>query len=40
MDNEELRDPFNFSYLLAALVVLLALPLMHIIIGWKIFYFN
>lgn len=32
------HDPFNFKYLLVALVVLLALPMMHIILGWFTFY--
>ena len=32
------HDPFNLTYLLVALVVLLALPLMHVILGWFTFY--
>lgn len=31
-------DPFNVKYLLVALVVLLALPLLHVIMGWLTFY--
>jgi hypothetical protein len=36
--NESLNDPFSFGYLLAILVTLLALPLMHVILGWLVFY--
>lgn len=32
------HDPFNAKYLLIALVVLLALPMMHVILGWFTFY--
>ena len=32
------HDPFNFKYLLAALAVLIALPMMHVILGWFTFY--
>lgn len=28
------HDPFNVTYFLIALVVLLALPLMHVIMRW------
>jgi hypothetical protein len=37
-DDNSLHDPFNWGYLLAALGVLLALPLMHVILGWFVFY--
>lgn len=36
--NTSLKDPFNFKYLLAVLVTLLALPLMHPILGWFVYY--
>jgi len=32
------NDPFNWSYLFGAVAVLLALPLMHVILGWLVFY--
>jgi hypothetical protein len=32
------HDPFNWGYLIAALVILLALPLMHVILGWTVFF--
>ena len=31
-------DPFNVKYLIAALAVLFALPLLHVILGWFAFY--
>jgi hypothetical protein len=40
MQNDaESHDPFNWTYLLVALVVLLALPLMHVFLAWTIYYF-
>ena len=33
-----MQDPFNWTYFFAAVGVLVALPLMHIIIGWLVFY--
>jgi hypothetical protein len=40
MQNDpESHDPFNWTYLFVALVVLLALPLMHVILAWTIYYF-
>ncbi|MFQ3235610.1 MAG: hypothetical protein ACI9C4_001172 [Paraglaciecola sp.] len=36
--NDGSHDPFNMGYLVAALVTLLALPLMHVILGWFVFY--
>lgn len=35
--DNELKDPFNWGYFIAVLVVLLALPLMHVILGWLVF---
>ncbi|WP_268801398.1 hypothetical protein [Paraglaciecola hydrolytica] len=32
------NDPFSWGYVAAALVVLLALPLMNAIIGWFVYY--
>ncbi|GAC15011.1 hypothetical protein [Aliiglaciecola lipolytica] len=32
------KDPFNWTYLLVGLGVLLALPLMHVFLGWFAFY--
>jgi hypothetical protein len=37
-DDNSSQDPFNWGYLIAALVVLLALPLMPTIMGWFVFY--
>jgi hypothetical protein len=37
-DDNSSHDPFNWGYLIAALGVLLALPLMHVILGWFVFY--
>ncbi|WP_257721080.1 hypothetical protein [Lacimicrobium alkaliphilum] len=37
--DNEFKDPFNMKYLLAALVVLLALPLLHVILAWGVYYF-
>ena len=37
-DDDSSHDPFNLGYLLAALGVMLALPLMHVIFGWFVFY--
>lgn len=34
------HDPFNFTYFLVFVVVLVGLPLMHIIMGWLTFFFN
>lgn len=39
MQNEEtVQDPFNWTYLLISLVVLVAIPLMHVILGWFVYY--
>ncbi|WP_269751476.1 hypothetical protein [Paraneptunicella aestuarii] len=32
------HDPFNFTYFFIAVAVLLAMPLMHVILGWLTFY--
>lgn len=32
------QDPFNWKYFFAAVAMLVALPLMHVIIGWFTFY--
>jgi hypothetical protein len=37
-NNDVSHDPFNMWYLVAALVTLLALPLMHVILGWFVYY--
>lgn len=34
----EVKDPFSWSYVLAALVVLLAFPLLNAIVGWFVYY--
>jgi hypothetical protein len=34
----EVNDPFSWGYVAAALLVLLALPLMNAIIGWFVYY--
>ncbi|WP_277603529.1 hypothetical protein [Bowmanella dokdonensis] len=36
--DQQLQDPFNVKYLLAALVTLVALPLLHVICGWFVYY--
>jgi hypothetical protein len=39
MQNEvESHDPFNWTYLFIALIVLLALPLMHVFLGWMVYF--
>ncbi len=37
---KESYDPFNATYFLVALVVLLAMPLMHVIMGWLTYFFR
>ncbi len=37
-DDKSLQDPFNWRYFLAAVGTMLALPLMHVILGWFVFY--
>ncbi len=37
-DHSAEKDPFNWGYFFAAVAVLLALPLMHVILGWLTFY--
>lgn len=37
-ESQEFKEVYNVGYFFAALVTLLALPLMHIIIGWFAFY--
>lgn len=34
----EVIDPFNWFYVFAALVVLLAFPLLNAIVGWFVYY--
>ena len=34
----EVKDPFSWSYLLIALATLLALPLMNAVLGWFVYY--
>ncbi len=36
----EFKDPFNVWYFLAAIVALLAFPLLNAICGWFVFYIN
>ncbi|MFC3095155.1 hypothetical protein [Alteromonas sediminis] len=36
-DNSEFKEVYNVWYFLAAVVTLLALPLMHIVLGWYTF---
>ena len=39
MQNDlESHDPFNWTYLMVALVTLLALPLMHVFFAWTIYF--
>ena len=35
--NQTNYDPFNFKYLLTAVVVALGLPLMHVVLGISVF---
>jgi hypothetical protein len=37
-DDHSVNEPFNWIYFFAALGLLVALPLMHVIIGWFKFY--
>ena len=37
-DNTDFKDPFNVWNFLAALGVLLAMPLLNAIVGWFVFY--
>lgn len=37
-DGSNFKDPFNIWYLLAALGVLMAMPLLNMICGWFVFY--
>ncbi|MDU0354834.1 hypothetical protein RS130_13710 [Paraglaciecola aquimarina] len=37
-EDENYQDPFNWYYFFAAVAVLVALPLMHPIIGWFVYY--
>lgn len=34
----EVNDPFNWTYVAVALVTLLAFPLLNAIVGWFVFY--
>ncbi len=34
------KDPFNVWYFLAAIGILVALPLLNVICGWFVFYFS
>ncbi|GGO72294.1 hypothetical protein [Bowmanella pacifica] len=36
--DENFKDPFNVKYLLAALVTAVALPLLHVVLGWFVYY--
>lgn len=36
-ENETI-DPFNWGYFFAAVVTLVALPLMNAVVGWLVFY--
>jgi hypothetical protein len=39
MENEQgSHDPFSWGYVFVALAVALALPLMHVILAWFVFY--
>lgn len=39
MQNDvESHDPFNWTYLIVALITLLALPMMHVFLGWIVYY--
>ncbi len=37
-DHNVEKDPFNWGYVLLALVVLLTLPLMHVFLAWFVYY--
>lgn len=37
-DDHSSQDPFNWGYVFAAVGILVALPLMHVILGWFVFY--
>ncbi|MDM7860246.1 hypothetical protein QTP81_06535 [Alteromonas sp. ASW11-36] len=39
-DNSEFKEVYNWWYFLAALGTLVALPLMHIVLGWIVFFFS
>lgn len=32
------KDPFNWTYFLIAVGILVAVPLSHVIMGWFVFY--
>lgn len=37
-EDNGMQDPFNWTYFFVAVGTLVALPLMHIIAGWLVFY--
>ncbi|WP_255456464.1 hypothetical protein [Paraglaciecola sp. L3A3] len=37
-DEKEFKDPFSFTHFLIAVGLLVALPLMHVVIGWFVYY--
>ncbi|MFT5278370.1 MAG: hypothetical protein ACI8VI_002015 [Granulosicoccus sp.] len=39
-DETDFKEVFNGWYFIAILVVLVALPLMHILAGWYVFFFS
>ncbi|WP_261348343.1 hypothetical protein [Alteromonas oceanisediminis] len=39
-NNSDFKEAFNWWYFGAILVTLLALPLMHVILGWIVFFFS
>lgn len=39
MQQEEgIQDPFNWGYFFAAIAILVAIPLMHVILAWFVYY--
>lgn len=39
-DNSEFKEVYNWQYFFLALGVLVMIPLMHIVLGWYVFYFS
>lgn len=37
--DDSVQDPFNWSYFFAILAVLVTIPLMHVILGWMVYFF-
>lgn len=39
-DNEKFKEEFNWWYLIAIVITLVAFPLMHILGGWYVYFFS